>query len=195
MIDNSEIVAKFVPEHDDEDTFIYTELLDRSKLKQGSNRVRLLRTFYHRSRVGFWEVMPAIRELCEKNGVRAYTRLAPRSMAKVGRLATTLMVEAALVGHWKDMAYIYARACGRVTPNTKLWLIDVDNVEAWADWHNEEKFPLEFVASIPSKKGLHVIVKPFNIPTLFGAMPPARLLGLDVHKDNPTNLYIPESSQ
>lgn len=192
MIDNSQIVADFVPETDDEDTFLYTELLDRSKDKCGSNRVRLLRTFYHRSRAGFWDVWPAIKEMCDKNGVRAYTRLSPRSFAKVGKLATTLMLEAALVGHFKDMMHIYSRACGRVSPNTKLWLYDIDEdnavSEAAISWLLEKEL---FVREIPSRKGCHIICKPHQPPRGEGGWWP----GISVHKDNPTNLYIPDSAK
>jgi hypothetical protein len=41
MLDNSEIVRNFVPEHDDGDTYVYSELLDRSKTK-GNNGFRIV---------------------------------------------------------------------------------------------------------------------------------------------------------
>lgn len=190
MINNLEAVLPFMPAEADGDTFCYTELLDRSKATGGNNRVRLLRTFYHHSQAELREHFPLIQQLCDRNGVRAYTRLSPRSYAKVGRLFATLVVESALVGHWKDQRHIYARCCGRVTPNRKLWLIDVDDPAAWADWHNDPSFfPTQVLGVIPSRKGFHVIVNPwdqsrFPLPA-----------GNQVHRDNPTNLYIPESAQ
>lgn len=176
-----------MPVEDDEDTFCYTELLDRSKATGGNNRVRMLRSFHHRSRAEFLATWPTIKQLCDQTGVRAYTRLSPRSYAKVGKLATTLMVEAALVGHYKDMAHIYARACGRVSPSRKLWLLDVDNLDTWADYHNSDDCFFETLAVIPSRKGVHVITKPFDIKAFMGRLPG----DVSLHKDNPTNLYIP----
>jgi hypothetical protein len=190
-VDNSELIAGFMPEVDDGDTFLYTELLDRSKRTAGSNRVRVLRTFYHRSRDDFWRRWPVIKELCDQTGVRAYTRLSPRSYAKVGKLFAARVIEHALAGNFNGLAYAYASACGCVTPNKKLWLLDVDDLASWADFHNDDAFPLTQVAAIPSRKGLHVVVTPFDTKTFMPRLP----AGVSVHKDNPTNLYIPASAQ
>lgn len=78
MLDNSTLVAPFCPPSDDGDTFIYTEMLDRGK-KKGNNGHRLLKTFYHRSVEEFWEQVPVIKKLCDLAGIRACTRLAPKS--------------------------------------------------------------------------------------------------------------------
>ena len=46
----------------------------------------------------------------------------------------------------------------------------------------------KFITEIPSKNGIHMIVKPFNLQKaqhILGAFE------IDVHKNNPTNLYIP----
>jgi hypothetical protein len=184
-IDNSELIARFMPETDDGDQFLYTELLDRSKRSRGSNRVRILRTFFHRSRQDFWNRWPVIKELCEQTGVRAYTRIAPRSYAKVGKLFAQKVVETALAGNFNGMAYLYSSACGSVTPNEKLWLWDVDDVK-----HDEYAFLQEFlyeeslyVAHIPSRQGVHLISKPFYVQF--------ELQTISLHKDNPVNLFIP----
>jgi len=44
----------------------------------------------------------------------------------------------------------------------------------------------KLIAEIPSKSGVHLITRPFNLQKF------KRLFSeVDVHKDNPTNLYIP----
>ncbi len=189
MLDNSVLVAKFVPERDDGDTFIYTEMLDRAK-KKGNNGQRLLKTFYHRSQEEFWEQWETIKKLCDLSRVRACTRLAPRSYKKVGREFTRLVVETALTENWAGMKTLYNRACGIVTPIEKLWLWDVDAEQMGVPhWALREVLMARdvFVAAIPSKTGMHLISAPFDRRGMLET-------GIACHKDNPTNLYIPDGA-
>lgn len=188
MLDNSELILPFVPDHFDGDTFVYTEMLDRGKRK-GNNGHRLVKTFYHRSREEFAEQLVVIKKLCDMTLTRACTRLAPRSYKKVGREFTRLVVETALTENWAGMKTLYARACGIVKPNEKLWLFDVD----LPDEHTA-KFGAalagsgHLVATIPSKKGLHYIARPYQYQHTDHPM------NVELHKDNPTNLYIPDGA-
>jgi hypothetical protein len=185
-LDNSETVVRFCPETDDGDTFIYTEMLDRSKAK-GNNGHRLVKTFYHRSVEEFRSQMPVIRQLCDLAGVRACTRLSPRSYARVGRQFVRMVVEAGLTDNWAGMKSLYNRACGTTTPNQKLWLFDVDVIDrVTADFGDNLMDRGVLVATIPSKKGLHYVTRPHE----YGVFPP----GVSLHKDNPTNLYIPDGA-
>lgn len=188
MLNNTEYILPFIPEKDDGDTFLYTELLDRTA-KKGNNNFRLLRTFYHRSQEEFLKQMPTIIDLCEMTKIRAYTRLAPRSYKKVGKLFAQLVVEAAMADNWTHMKALYGSACGRVNPVTKLWLFDVDEITDRTDQFAEYLGDI-LLARIPSRKGEHLITKPFNVSlvnfTEYGE--------ISLHKDNPTNLYIPEGA-
>lgn len=75
-------------------------------------------------------------------------------------------------------------------PN-KTWILDFDT-----DIYSMDKLkkfltdlqPIgdKFVAKIPSKNGFHIISKPFNKMTFNNHYP-----DVEIHKDNPTNLYIP----
>jgi hypothetical protein len=187
-IDNHETVRLFASL--DEGQFIYTELLDRSKATRGNNRVRLLRTFYHSSMLAFDLEWHLIKSLCDSTGCRAYTRLAPRSYEKVGKLLTQLTVETAMQGHWKDMRHLYARACGRVKPEKTMWLFDVDAInESTEEFKGHLDDMSLLLAIIPSRKGEHIITKPY---WLDGDGYPRVPADVQLHKDNPTNLYIPE---
>lgn len=198
MLDNSKIIAEFCPKEDDGDTFIYTEMLDRSS-KKGNNGHRLVKSFFHRSQAEFWEQWPTIKELCDMTKTRAYTRLATRSYEKVGKAFTQLVVEAAMQGNWHHMKALYNSACGRTPPTRKLWLWDVDDI------NDPAVKPLiqflqsynHYVATIPSKKGIHLISNPFDVRLWEQALEERGVkLGPNVslHKDNPTNLYIPEGA-
>lgn len=199
MLDNSQLIAPFCPEKADGDTFIYTEMLNRGQ-KKGNNGQRLLKTFYHRSIEEFWEQWPTIKELCDMSKVRACTRVAPRSYKKVGREFTKLVVDTAMSENWAGMKSLYNRACGTTSPNTKIWLFDVDVINTktitFGEWLKIREVR---IACIPSKKGMHYLTKPFDVRDADAMY---RDLGLNLegvdeislHKDNPTNLYIPDGA-
>lgn len=194
MLDNSDLVRAFVPKIDDGDTFIYTEMLDRGQRK-GNNGRRLVKTFYHRSVDEFNAQMPGIRAMCDLSKVRACTRLATRSWKKVGREFTRLVVETALTENWMGMKTLYNRALGIASPVRKLWLFDVDLIDA-STWALEKSLSDAglLVATIPSKKGVHFITKPHDRR---GVQKDGYMVGYEhvqVHKDNPTNLYIPDGA-
>ena len=217
MLDNSEIVAKFCPAVDDGDGFIYTEMLDRSQ-KKGNNGQRLLKTFYHRSVGEFWEQLPTIKRLCDMSLVRACTRLGMRSFKKVGQTHTRLVVEAALSENWIAHKSLYNRACGTTSPDQKVWIWDIDIVnektECFRDFLTKINFkkgqlvpPGEgdaiFLGELPSKKGKHYLTRPFDtsiaseymrvILGIEGGLKPNGDM-ISLHKDNPTNLYIPDGA-
>jgi hypothetical protein len=196
IVDNSALVAPFAPERDDGDSFIYTELLDRSKRK-GNNGFRVLRTFFHRSREEFAEQWPVIRQLCDVNNVRACTRLAPRSFKRVGCEFTKLVVEASLTGNWAGMKTLYARACG-IAASGRIWLFDFDAVDSMSDALRSVLTVAGKVrAVIPSRRAYHLITEPFApaMLNLSGWPKDGRVLPkVQLHKDNPTNLYIPEGA-
>lgn len=197
MLDNSDLVIKFCPETDDGDTFIYTEMLDRGK-KKGNNGHRLLKTFYHRSKEEFLEQVPTIKKLCDIAQIRACTRLAPRSYKRVGVILTKMTVEAALTDNWQGMKSLYNRACGITSPNQKMWLFDVDAVNEFTlEFEIRLKSDGNHLATIPSKKGLHYITKPFDtriVEKYYRELLITESLEISLHKDNPTNLYIPDGA-
>lgn len=194
MIDNSQLVRGFVPTEDDGDSFIYTELLDRSKGK-GNNVNRLIKTFYHRSREEFDEQMPAIKELCDWGKVRAYTRLGTRSFEKVSKVFVQLVVDAALSGNHQSQKRMYSRALGTVTPVKKVWLLDVDELtEQTKQLGIQLLMDSHLLATIPSRKGCHYIIRPFDERTYTGSRGWNVFGDVQLHKDNPTNLYIPDGA-
>lgn len=188
IIDNHEKVAAFLPEVEDGDTFHYTELVDCHRETGEGARQRVLKRFFHRSQAHFLEQWETIRRLAELNQVRAYIRLSPRSYRDVGKLFTAKIVHAALEEQWRDMRHMYESACKRVTPTKKLWLYDID-APVLSPFQPLERELLRLdvlVTVIPSRTGHHVIVKPHHVT--YDPM------GATLHKDAPTNLYIPEGA-
>jgi hypothetical protein len=196
MLDNSELVVKFCPDTDDGDTFIYTEMLDRGN-KKGNNGHRLLKTFYHRSKEEFLEQVPTIKKLCDIALIRACTRLSPKSYKRVGAVLTKMTVEAALTNNWQGMKSLYNRACGITAANQKIWLFDVDVInDDTKEFEIRLKMDGNHLATIPSKKGLHYISTPFDTRIIEKYCKELSITEteMSLHKDNPTNLYIPDGA-
>ena len=74
----------------------------------------------------------------------------------------------------------------------KKWILDVDNVDeispimmSYID-NKCEPVGSKCLTIIKSKSGFHLITKPFNVDTFT-----KHYYNIEIHKDNPTNLYIP----
>lgn len=203
-VNNYKYVMRFLPGQelgpaDNKDHFIYTELLDRTK-RVGNNGVRIVKTFYHRNLEDFDRHFEQMRDLCDHLKVRAYTRLAPRSFEKVGKHYAKMVTEAVVSNNWAGMKSLYTRACGTVTPEKKLWMFDVDELSEassrFGRWLQGENLLL---STIPSKRGLHYITPAFDLRRWDAVQRPDSLVihgvgAMSLHKDNATNLYIPDDA-
>lgn len=195
MVDNTELVAQYIDDRDDGDTFWYTELLDRNI--GGSSRFKMLRTFEHNSRLHFLQRIDTIRLLCEKTGTRAYTRLSPRSRKKVGHELIAHLFKTVVMDKVYDQSgRAYASTCGKhPIHDRKLWLFDVDMVPGFEASTAIEMAMLEnslsehdaYVGKIPTKSGWHLIARPHHVDY--------NHVGIQLHKDNPTVLYIPAGAR
>jgi hypothetical protein len=97
-------------------------------------------------------------------------------------------------GEYQFTRKSYDRACGNGhNDKNKKWILDIDG-EVDSSWIDEIK---EFINNIepegnkilkelPTKNGLHLITSPFNLQAFKMEYPI-----IDVHKDNPINLFIP----
>lgn len=206
-VDNLELVLPFVPDEDDGEHFIYTEMIDRSK-KRNPNVI--LKTFYHRSKRELVEQMPSIRRLCEIGNVRAGTRLGLRSWKRVGQNFARLVVDTALEGNYTKMKSLYNKVLGNTSPVRKVWIWDIDTISTKTDMFVDFLRGLRgnsgdpvYLGRVPSKTGYHILSHPFD--TRIAAEYIRVELGLDgglscngdtisLHKDNPTNLYIPDGA-
>lgn len=95
---------------------------------------------------------------------------------------------------YRSVGKSYDKACGQSSNETtnKKWIIDIDVKEHWylntIVGHINELLEEDrkILVVIPSKSGWHIITNPFRLDKFKELHP-----NLDVHKDNPTNLYIP----
>lgn len=195
IINNFDILQSFIPEEFDGDTFFYTEILDRSK-KAGNNKGRRLMTFYHRYREEFHKQREQIIGMCNYFRARAYFRPSARSFKRVGQKFAAHLLEQAFAENWEGMRHGYSSCSGK-TRLGKVWVFDFDFEKpngaltleffksldtALSTWLLEEQEGLR----VPSKKGFHILTAPFD-----RRKADAFKEDVQIHYDNPTNLYIP----
>jgi hypothetical protein len=191
VIDKIKPLLKF----DTPDDFYYLQLLQRKKENPqlGANS-RVIRNYYIRS----WEYLDGryeeVKELCHAMNARAMLRLNKRSFRKVGLKAIQNVANCMANEDYASISKCYDRACGQGhSDNRRMWILDIDG-EVTSEWkrgviaHINRMRPegSKVILELPTRNGTHIIVSPFDMQTFSQDFP-----DVDVHKDNPINLYTP----
>lgn len=195
MVDNTELIRSLL-KFDDDDLFYFLQVLQRGKENEGLGRnSRVIKNYYISSLEYFDKSLDEIKKLCDLFNARAAIRLNRRSFKNVAFQSMVNVANTLTNDDFKNVKSQYIKACGKCnSEKEKSWIIDLDGNDAVGEGHFVSAAtllcnPIGFktIAKIPSKSGLHLITKPFNVEEFrnkgFNAM--------DIHKDNPTNLYIP----
>lgn len=197
MLDNIELIKPLL-KFDSDDDFYYLQILQRKKDNPeiGANS-RVIKNYYITSLEYLDMRYSEIKELCNHFNARASLRLNKRSFKRIAfktleNIANTMQNE----NEYKHIRKSYDRACGLLhnQKTDKRWVLDFDHVspdfvtEPSFIWFIEKLEPIgpKHLATIPSASGFHMITNPFNVEKFKRDFP-----HIDIHKDNPTNLYLP----
>lgn len=154
------------------------------------------------------EMEKRIIEIAEMHNARAYIRVNRRNTEK---LALTTLVQVSnliLSKDYKNVKNAYLSAAGKNhSEPLKRWVVDIDcdPVED-PDFEDRKKRVIETIdqlhtecnrnskqgeykrlLEVPTKNGLHLITNPFNLQKFRQLITDP----IDIHKDNPTILYVP----
>lgn len=193
MINNIKLILPFL-KFESKDDFYYLQILQRKKENPqlGSNS-RVIKNYYIISEEYLLDRYDEIKKLCEIFNARAMIRLNKRSFEKVGFKTMENLAHTMMNKEYSFLNKSYDRACGLGhNDSEKKWILDIDIVDEKFDRkvqlfiNNIEPIGNKVLGNFKSKNGHHLITKPFNLQ-LFNALHPE----IEVHKDNPTNLYIP----
>jgi hypothetical protein len=194
MTDNIEKVLPFL-HFDSPDDFYYLQILQRKKENPqlGSNS-RVIRNYYIKSQQYLLDRYDEIKAICDATNARAMIRLNKRSFEVVGFKALQNMANTMMNREYDFLMKSYDRACGLGHHDPiKKWIVDIDcnpgesvhqAVESFID--NIEPTGIKVIETIPSKNGFHLITTAFNTQVFREKFP-----YIEIHKDNPTNCYIP----
>lgn len=184
----------------------------------GNMHSRSVKDYFIRSIQHLDDVADEIRTMCTAFGVRAYIRLNRRSYKKIALQMLKHIAEQAQAGESYSSPHHLVSSAAGLTSNElhKTWLVDIDKeylrrdddilhliaqcepicrgIEG--DAHLEELWKSS-IPVIPTKSGEHFVVPPFNRQQFsvawqaYTAHWGISLKEPDIHKDNPTVLYIP----
>lgn len=193
MVDNINLILPML-KFESKDDFYYLQILQRKKENSelGSNS-RVIKNYYITSQEYLLKRYKEIKTLCDVFNARAMIRLNKRSFEKVGFKTMTNLANTMMNREYEFLSKSYDRACGLShNDNEKKWILDIDGFVTFNFLKelNDNIFNIEPVGeksliSIPSKNGVHLITKPFNLQIFKEKFP-----DIEIHKDNPTNLYI-----
>lgn len=194
MIDNIKLILPFL-KFENEDDFYYLQILQRKKENVGiGSNSRVIKNYYITSKEYLLKRYDEIKKLCEFFNARASIRLNKRSFEKVGFKMLENTANSMRNREYKFLNKSYDRACGQGHDDkNKKWILDVDD-STWLNsqteeliefLHNLQPIGNKYIIEIPSKSGLHIITSPFNIEEFN-----KKYQGIEIHKDNPTNLFI-----
>ena len=198
MIDNIEIIKPLL-EFKSDDDFYFLQILQRKKENPqlGSNS-RVIKNYYIKSIEHLELRYQEIKDLCYMFNARASIRLNKRSFEKVAFKALQNIANSMSNKEYSFINKSYDRACGLGhNDKNKTWIIDIDKDELpYVDliiesFQSVEPIGDKLITKIPSKIGLHLITKPFNVLEFNNNLKNHVDISLDIQKDNPTNLYIP----
>ena len=200
MVNNFEQIKKML-NFASEDDFYHLQIIKRKKEhpELGSNSY-VVKTYYISSVEYLEKKKDEIIKLCEFHNARGCINLNRRSFEKIAFHAMQKVANQLMNRDFRSVRKAYDSVCGANSnePNKK-WIIDIDDVSVDAMAHDPkiqkmidrivelqsqtDKEP--YLASIRTKSGFHLIATPFRLDTFCGEYP-----GIDIHKDNPTILYI-----
>lgn len=204
MINNFEQIETLLS-FDDSDLFYHLQIIRRGKDHpnlQSSNRT--IKVYYIDNPEKLSKIKHEVIDLCEYFGARAYINLAPKSYRKCTMQCISDMAKRAMDGDFKKIYKCWNSVVGYVKSDKPHWIIDIDGptdgcISEFIEYEcepihytkyylNSRVYDSKIYGYIPTKNGYHIITKPFNLKQFREKYP-----NIDVHKNNPTILYIPSN--
>lgn len=198
MINNFDLIRSYLKFENSGD-FYFIQLISRRKDNPELDKAQYVRkTYYIYSLEGFDKKREEIIHFCEYYNARAYIHFTKRNNETISKHMVQDIVRDYFNGV-RDFSHLWETVCGQHCEKPKTWVIDIDKKDnesiedqillATNRINSCMPFGNKIVATIPTKNGVHLITEPFNLLDFkngykFETVP-------DVHKNNPTVLYIP----
>lgn len=198
MTDNFDKIIPLL-NFDDPDRFYHLQIIQRKKdhgnrkVSGTNNNSRLIRSYNVHSLSYLSFIKPEIIELCKVFNARAGINLNRRSYKTLGMKMVKNVISNIENGNEDKIYKSWDSVCGKYSAEKeKRWILDIDergratnDIILFAERECRPEGE-KFIAFIPSKNGYHLIMKPFDLKKFSEKFP-----DVDIHKNNPTNLYIP----
>ncbi len=200
-MNNFDLIRKMLS-FPDENSFYFLQVLKRRKDNPdlGKDMVHLS-DYYIYSLEQFDGLKQRIIDQCNTENARAYFRLNRRDAKKVAMQVLKKTVDHITSENYRAVKNAFASCAGEFHSDPdKTWVVDIDNISIDGFNHldkqkdirqliidlQEETGKSARMDFVPTKGGVHIITRPFNLSKFKKQYP-----DIDVHKDNPTILYCP----
>lgn len=212
MVDNFELIKSMFYFNEANDMFFHCQIVQRAKDHKGEKvREGAIKTYFIRSAEHLMRVKDEIILLCEHYKARAYINVAGKDFSALQSLMLVKLASDIHQGLVRNPRKCLNSAAGELKSRMPKWIVDVDDVllknsikeklfelyaEAWKKKGSNisvealKEVGYDYIyAQIPTKQGIHLIVRPFNLQAFHKAFP-----DVDIHKNSMgTVLYIPNS--
>ena len=181
----------------EEDYFYFIQIIQRSKENPdlgSSNRV--IRSYMIGSMEKFDKHKEEIITLCESFNARAYIHLNRRKWSSVTLECLRHNAELIANGQYEGIKSSLETVIGRTNSEpreTRTWILDCDGQStpsplmiASIDYECKPAGQNKCLHVIETKNGCHLITRPFDTQAFN-----TKYSDIDIHKDNPTILFIP----
>lgn len=196
---NFNIVRKFL-DFSDSDTYYFLQILKRRKDNPGLEKdMKVIGDYFIYSLEQFDRMENEIINTCKTHNARAYFRLNKRGIKKNAMQMLKRVTDLIISENYKAVKNAFSSVSGEYhSDKDKKWIVDIDEfdqtklgqtLKTHAIYQFIEKLQRDtgkepMMEIIPTKNGLHIITRPFNLQTFKKTYP-----NIDIHKDNPVVLY------
>lgn len=193
MINNFELISNLIDFTEKDGIFMHTQVIRRGKDHPDMPAAnRSIKTYYIQSKQHLMKVKDEIINLCELFKARAYINVTPKHIKKLATLTMSKLAERIHEGDYKKIHRVFESAAGELKGINTRFLIDIDDIsyqDSILEYLNKYFDNNSYLyAQVPTKNGIHLISKPFYLAAFKKEFP-----NVEVHKNNPTILYIPKS--
>jgi len=198
-VDNFDLIAPML-KFENEFDFYFVQIIQRKKEHKDSqhklsvsNNNRCIKSYYIDSLDKLQRYELEMKELAGLFVARVCINLNRRNAQKLSFEMMKLLATNISCNHFNQLGKLYDTVSGQHHHDkNKTWIIDIDDKEydsAIMESYINSCMPIgedKIVAKVPTKSGYHIITRPFNLEHFNKEFP-----GVDIHKNNPTILYIP----
>lgn len=185
-----------------ENTFYFLQIMKRRKdgHPEMNRHTKVIKNYYISNREYFERKWEEIVGFCNFFKARACLRLNKRDYRSVSFKIMQYMAGMMANEDWMHCKNSFAKACGRGHSDPqKKWVVDVDSREIelleWVVGLINQCNPYDLnkvIAKLDSPNGYHLITKPFDALQFRNRICIEKGIDkVDIKKDNPTNLYVP----
>jgi hypothetical protein len=200
MKNNFDLVRKML-DFGSSDTYYFLQILKRRKDNPDLGKdMKVIGDYFIYSMEQFNRMEDEIIQVCVTHNARAYFRINKRSSKKTAMQMLKRVTDLIISENYKEVKNAFSSVSGEFHGDEdKKWIVDIDDVSIDTFNHSKEQIEIReliynlqletgkepMMKFIPTKSGIHIITRPFNLKNFKEKYP-----DVDVHKDNMVILYL-----